>query len=141
MLDRMTRRCWLRALLSLTIAGCGGAGEPDRVTRTTPEVPPAAAPAPAPVTAAERRVIRGWSDEMRHGDVKAAAKYFSVPSQSVGVPDGGAELGSAHAVEEFNAAFPCGAKLLGVERATGHLIVADFVLTSRPGAECGPSEG
>ena len=132
----MTLRAWsVGALIALGLAtaGCGGSGSDPAASAPNP--------APAPVTAAEKRVIRGWSDEMRHGRVKAAARYFSVPSRSVGVPQGGADLASAREVEEFNDAFPCGAKLLRIARTAHNLVVADFELTDRPGGACGTSTG
>ena len=131
----MTLRSWsVGALIAvgLVTAGCGG---------SDPSAAKPKAPAGAPVTDAEERVIRGWSDEMRHGRVRAAAKYFSVPSRSVGVPQGGADLASAREVEEFNDAFPCGAKLLRVARTAHDLVIADFELTDRPGGDCGASAG
>ncbi|MBE2318327.1 hypothetical protein DVA67_020260 [Solirubrobacter sp. CPCC 204708] len=121
--------------LGLTISACGGSGEPDRFSLTTPK---GAAPEPqrAPVTDAERRVIRGWSAELQHGDVKAAAKYFSVPSEAVNLaPE--PELLTTGDVVKLNDSFPCGAKLIsGVERTVNQMLVADFEFVSRPGAEC-----
>ena len=120
--------------LGLVIAGCGGSSEPDRFGLTTPESPIAAAPERAPVTDAEKRVIRGWSDNLRHGDVQAAAKYFSVPAQvSISESD---ELDSARQVVDFNDSFPCGTKLLSVARTVDQLVLAVFELTDRPGGAC-----
>jgi hypothetical protein len=131
------RSRWLGAVvaLALVIAGCGGSSEPDRPRPTTPKSPPvAAAPERAPVTDAETRVIRGWSDELRHGDVQAAAKYFSVPARvSISESD---ELNSARQVVDFNDSFPCGARLLRVTRTVDHLVLAEFELTDRPGGAC-----
>ena len=128
--------------LGLAIAACGGSAEPDRLSLTTPRAPASSTPEPArtPVTDAEKRVIRGWADEMRRGRVAAAAKYFSVPSEIVNLPPKG-NLISSRQVEEFNDSMPCGAKLLGVQRTVSELVVADFELTNRPGAECGASAG
>jgi hypothetical protein len=119
----------------LVIAGCGGSSEPDRPRVTAPESPPvAAAPERAPVTDTEKRVIRGWSDKLRDGDVQAAAKYFSVPARvSISEAD---ELDSVRQVVDFNDSFPCGAKLLSVTRTVDHLVLADFELTDRPGGAC-----
>lgn len=123
--------------LGIVIAGCGGASEPDRFALTTPKSPASVAPAatPEPVTEAERRVISGWSEELRHGDVRAASKYFSVPSEIVNLPPKG-DLSSEREVLVFNESMPCGAKLLSVQRATGQLVLGDFELTDRPGGEC-----
>src|ERR1700754_3365725 len=128
MLERMTLRCrsmGALAALGLVIAGCGGSAEPDRFGLTTPKAA-VSTPAPAPqgerepVTDAEKRVIRGWSEKLRHGDVEAAAKYFSVPAQvSISESD---ELDSTRMVEDFNDSIPCGARLISVVRSVDQLV-------------------
>src|SRR4051794_39158498 len=93
------RSSWLLVVL---LAACGGA-KADRFDLKTPGVhtgvgpivtlapltptPTAtAAPTPKPpagakaVTKEEKRVIRGWADELRQGHVAAASRYFAVPS-------------------------------------------------------------
>jgi hypothetical protein len=35
---------------------------------------------PLRVTAEERRIIRAWSNELRHGHVDKASRYFAVPA-------------------------------------------------------------
>src|SRR4051812_7239035 len=91
------RRWWMIVALGCTVAACGTATDDSRFTLRTPgaepgapvkapaavpDVTPAATPGVIhkPVTAGERRVIRGWADELRHGRVDAAARYFAVPS-------------------------------------------------------------
>jgi hypothetical protein len=120
--------------LGLVIAGCGGSSQPDRFQLTTPRAPAAAVPERVPVTDAEKRVIRGWSDELRDGDVRAAAKYFSLPTHvSIAGSD---ELDSARQVLDFNDSFPCGTRLLSVARTVDQLVLAVFELTDRPGGAC-----
>src|SRR3954447_4360252 len=98
------KRVWLAvAALALALSACG-AEKPSRFDLRTPEantgaplaptpIPtpvPAETPTPTPtatpkpkrkpVTKTETAVIRGWSDELRHGRVTAATRYFAVPS-------------------------------------------------------------
>src|SRR4051812_23309173 len=56
------------------------------------------------------RVIKGWADELRAGDVSVASERFAVPSI---VQNGTAplRLTSRGQVEAFNQSLPCGAKL------------------------------
>src|SRR4051794_10346504 len=163
------RPWWASAAVALTVAACGA--EPDRYSlRTpgantgdpnvaplatttpgasvTPTPTPTATPKPkaakkAPVTKAEKRVIKGWSDQLRHGHVTAAARYFSLPSLvSDGTP-GFVVLDTLVDVKAFNAGLPCGAKLISTRRSSvEHFVVGTFKLTERPGpGECGPGTG
>jgi hypothetical protein len=140
---------WAIAALGLALAGCGSAAaEPDRFSLRTPAAhtgeaaTPAAAPQGSkPVTRAERLVIKGWSDSLRHGRVSAAARYFSVPSK---VSDDSANwlpLTTAAEVKAFNQGLPCGAKLMGVRRGPDDFVVGTFRLTERKGAGGGCGVG
>jgi hypothetical protein len=96
---------------------------------------PKSEPAPTRVTAEERRIIRGWSDALRHGHVAAASRYFGVPALVVN-PDQ-AILNSREAVQSWtNFALPCGAKLLTTRRGEAGTVIATFRLTERPGGSC-----
>src|SRR3954454_6057246 len=94
----MTLRASGLVALALAFAACGGSG-PDRFSLKTPgahtgvgPIVTLAAPTPAPkasptpaakrqkVTREEKRIIRAWSEQLRHGHVAAAARYFAVPS-------------------------------------------------------------
>lgn len=85
-------------------------------------------------------MIDGWSDELRGGDVEAAADYWRIPSVAQnGTPP--LDLVSRRDVIAFNEALPCGAVLTRAE-TEGEFVVATFELTERPGAgECGPGTG
>ena len=104
----------------------------------TPTPTPQATPKPegGPVTSDEKRVIRGWSDELRHGHVVAASRYFTVPSVVSNSGIDSATLSTRADVKEFNDGFPCGAKLVKVRRSVNHFVIGTFTLTERPGKKC-----
>jgi hypothetical protein len=157
------RRVWLAvAAFALTVAACGSE-EPSRFDLVTPEAntgapreptpeptpvpkttptPEPTAPKRKPVTKTERAVIKGWADELRHGRVTAATRYFAVPTLvSNGDPDW-IPLTSRADVKKFNRTLPCGAKLIRTRRSTDDFVVGVFRLTERPGAgECGTGTG
>lgn len=141
----MTRRRWLGALaaLGLLVAGCGESAkrEPQQLALKPSATPSATPDRRLPVTDAERRVIRGWADELRHGDVRAAARYFSVPSEVVNLQPQPLELNSARRVVDFNDSLPCGAEVVRIIRTVSHLVVGEFELTDRPGGDCGSAAG
>jgi hypothetical protein len=157
----MRRRPWALAALGLVLVACGGESQPDRFDLRTPGAETGAAltptpeatatpratatpeptPKPRPITSAERRIVRGWSDALRHGHVEDAASYFSVPSLAVNpVP---AFLETQSDVEDFNRGLPCGAKLVKLRRSMqAKFIIGIFRLTERPGAgKCGTGTG
>jgi hypothetical protein len=155
----MVSRSCLGLVAVLALAACGGSTDrldlktPGAHPGTLPEAtlapPPTATPTPKPkhkpkpkparISAAERHVIKGWSEALRHGHVIAAARYFSIPSVvQNGFP---AFLTSRAEVRQFNRGLACGAKLLSVRRGAAHAVLATFRLTSRPGAECGTGKG
>ena len=116
-------------------------------TTASPTPTPTKAKTPAakrkPVTAAEKKVIKGWSEQLRHGHVTAAARYFSLPTLVSNATPGWLVLETLDAVKEFNAALPCGAKLISTRRsAVDTFVVGTFKLTERPGAgSCGAGTG
>src|SRR5689334_7518185 len=133
---------WAIAGVALVLAGCGStAKQPDRFDLTTPDSHPGdpvptrtPAPTPEPVTAAEKRVIKGWADSLRHGQVNAASAYFDIPSAVSNNEPGLVQLDTVAKVREFNATLPCGAKLLRTRRATDGFVVGEFRLTERKNA-------
>jgi hypothetical protein len=85
-------------------------------------------------TAFERsvNVIKGWSNALRTGHVRAAAGYFQIPSVFVNGPEDEFVLHSLRAVEVVNRLLPCGAEYVSATRR-GPYINALFKLTDRPG--------
>ncbi len=161
MLSVVRRPAWALAALALLLCACGSSG-PGRLTLRTPDAntgdpvakfpltnptpTPTASPSPTPapqggpVTSEEKRIIRGWSDELRHGHVTAASRYFDVPS--VVSNGGGADkLASKADVMEFNSTLTCGAKLVKTRRSVHHFVIGTFELTERPGGTCGTGTG
>lgn len=85
-------------------------------------------------------VIREWADQLRAGDVEAAAERFEIPATvQNGTPP--LRLINRDEVIAFNESLPCGAELTEAERS-GRFVVATFELTERPGpGECGSGVG
>lgn len=89
-----------------------------------------------PAGGPEIRVIRGWADALRRGDVRRAATYFAVPSQMINGTASGQgvliRIRSRHDALLANESLPCGAKLLTAVQHGG-FVDAQFELTGRPG--------
>ncbi len=151
------RPWWAITALALVFGACG-ADEPDRFELRTPGSHPgepvAAVPAtptptptasPKPVTQAEKRVIKGWSDTLRRGRVVAAARYFTVPAyiSNNSAATNFQTLPTKAAVEEFNRTLNCGSKLLRTRRGPDGFVVGIFELTERKtkGDSCGAAIG
>jgi len=117
---------------AVLLGGCGGGAsgaDSGPAARTT------TAPAPSLAGGARARVVRGWSDTLRHGDIRGAAGYFALPSVvSNGTPP--LAVRNRDQAVTFNRALPCGSRL---ERtlSRGRYIVGVFRLTDRtgPGAQ------
>jgi hypothetical protein len=129
--------------LALTLSACGGDA---RKLPTTPPPPKeatsAAKPSPTrdPASAEDVAVIKAWSDQLRRGHVKAAARYFALPA-IVSNGTGPLKLTKRAHVEFFNRALPCGARFKEAVD-TGAFVVATLVLTERPGrGKCGSGVG
>ena len=129
----MVPRWCLLAGLALALGGCG---DDARKAKTPP--PPkhaeAARPAPArdPAAKGDVAVIKGWSDALRHGHLKEAARYFALPALvSNGPPT--YRLRKRKEVVLWNRLLPCGARFKEAVD-TGAYVVATFVLTNRRGA-------
>ena len=161
---RMPRDGWLTAAVTALVVGAaacgGGGGEDDDGPRaaTTPSatakpatpdatVEPESTPEPdsepksAPPDPADVRIVRAWADTLRRGDVRAAARYFAIPSLvSNGTPP--IKLETRAEAEFFNETLPCGAKLIDADPAPHGFFIATFRLTERPGpGECGSGTG
>jgi hypothetical protein len=144
------------AALGLVVAACGST-KPNRLDLTTPgahtgdPLPAATAtatatpeatskPSAGKVTAAEKRIIKGWSDSLRQGRVEAASRYFQIPVLISNNTPGYIILGTQDEVMEFNRTLPCGAKLISTKK-DGRRIIATFELTERTGGACGSGVG
>jgi hypothetical protein len=118
------------ALIAVTgAAGCGGGDGDDDSEEIS---------GGADSTAVE--VIEDWANDLRGGDLEAAADHFKVPSiaQNGTAP---IPLETRGQVLAFNASLPCGAELTEAE-GHGRFTIATFELTERPGAgECGSGVG
>ncbi len=117
------------AVLALAVlaaaTGCGGSGG-----GTTSE--PAA-------DSGDVAVIEGWTKALASGDERAAAGYFAIPSTA----ENGTLLTKIESRADaiaFNRSLPCGAEVVSA-RTTGELTTATFLLTDRPGGDCGAGAG
>jgi hypothetical protein len=152
---------WAIAGLALVLAGCGSTAEPSRLDLTTPGVhtgepipsatatpegsgtaTPKATPAVKPVTSAEKRVIKGWSDRQRRGDMTEASRYFSVPALISDADQGELFLSTPGEVKKFNSSLKCATKLMGTRRGAKGFAVGIFMLSERKGqTKCGVDAG
>jgi hypothetical protein len=146
-------------------AGCGAGSSvlrssthAVRRTITSPATPaplinpdqplPTPGPTGIPPAAGAVSVIRAWSNALRQGDIRGAARYFALPSVMVNGTDtsGGAleiTIATAAEAEAANATLPCGARLISADQR-GRYINALFRLTGRPGlggTDCGGGVG
>jgi hypothetical protein len=141
------RRSWIALLAVIGLAGCGGMSDDERFSLTTPgtddlvvrEVEGSAKPPPSKPTRAEVRVIRGWADALRAGEVNRAAAFFAIPARVLDGTNPLRELPNLTAVREFNRGLPCGAQLVETERGEGKFVIATFRLTKRSGPGAAPS--
>lgn len=119
----------LAVITILALAGCGGSSQSSQSSTV-----------PGGADADAVRVIKDWVDELRAGDVQAAADRFQIPAiVQNGTP--ALRLTSRSEVIGFNESLPCGARLVRAE-TRGRFIVATFVLTERPGpGQCGAGVG
>jgi hypothetical protein len=117
------------AAIAAAALGCGGGDDGSDSNEI---------PGGADSEAAE--VIRDWADDLRGGDLDAAADHFRLPSLAQnGTPP--IQLSTRGEVRAFNASLPCGAELTEAEQH-GRFTIATFELTERPGAgECGTGVG
>jgi hypothetical protein len=117
----------IAALGLLTLAGCGGSSS------ETTSIPGGA-------EADSVKVIKDWADDLRAGNISAAADHFVVPSLvQNGTPP--IQLANRNQVIQFNQSLPCGAELTRAEQH-GRFVIATFRLTERPGpGRCGAGVG
>ena len=90
-------------------------------------------------------MIRAWSDALRRGDVRTAARYFALPSVMVNGPDSNGNavvivIRTRVEAQGANESLPCGAIFVSADQR-GHFVNALFRLTERPGPGEGCSSG
>jgi hypothetical protein len=103
---------------------------------------PTPAPTGIPAANASVRVVRAWSSALARGDVRAAARYFALPSLMINGLDPAGDMvlltirTRAEAVAA-NAGLPCGARFISADQR-GRYVNALFQLTNRagPGGGC-----
>jgi hypothetical protein len=137
-----------RSALSTPSSTRHGHGQPTNKGGANPQATiPAPSPTGVPAATGSVRVIRAWSGALARGDVRAAARYFALPSEMINGPDAAGDLvlltirTRAEAVAA-NAALPCGARFISADQR-GRYVNALFRLTNRrgPGSGCGPGIG
>jgi hypothetical protein len=149
--DNEGTRPFLAAVVAaLTLTACGGSDTAKESTRasTNQAGSPAAGvdpgqdysnyypPGTHPASKQAVAVITGWSDELRAGHVKRAARFFDIPVivQNATPP---IRLDTRKEVLAFNETLPCGAHIVKTIAGKTYT-VATFVLTERPGSPgCG----
>lgn len=144
----MRRRIPFALLAALGVAALGCGSDPEaRFGLTTPPAERGGVALKATPTPSAKRqhkptqreaerlrpVIAGWANALRHGDVARAAGYFALPA--IVQQTDKLQLATREDARTFNAALPCGARLLDVQH-DGRFIVGTFRLTDRPGQSC-----
>ncbi len=148
---------WLGGVVVVALlGGCGSGDGSASVTHSTatrataaPNIPLTIPdPGPTRITAnpGAVRVIRLWADDLRRGDVRAAARWFALPSVMINGGAGDVSVSRIHTIREAQAAnetLPCGAKFLSADMR-GRYVNALFELTGRSGpggTSCGGGAG
>ena len=152
----------IAVMTTVVLAGCGsgeaggggtkghGAPAPTASVQTAPTTPgrgprvetiPAPGPTGVPADPADVAVIRAWSNALRRGDVRGAARYFALPSVMINGPDSEGNaivitIRTRAQAEAADASLPCGARFISADQR-GRYVNARFRLTDRPG----PGEG
>jgi limonene-1,2-epoxide hydrolase len=142
------RRIAAALVVIALLAGCGRAAKTTTTVADPPPAPqrseldpPASIPdrATGPATKEARQVITAWLRALRRGDVQRAARYFALPSKF----QNSTPVLTVHTKREriaVNLSLPCGAKAREMGAAGVYTIVT-FVLTKRPGGNCGTGVG
>jgi hypothetical protein len=132
----MRRVASLLAAVTVAVAGCGSG--------TSVLLHGSRRRASAGASDPADKVIRGWADALRGGDVRGAARYFQIPSVFFAGDGPPLRIRSHAQAEAVNAALPCGAKLISTHRI-GRYVNALFRLTDRSGrggqGGCGSGAG
>jgi hypothetical protein len=124
------------------VAGCGSGGVGARSGQQATVARGGVRSDPAAVS-----VIRAWARALRRGDVRAAARYFALPSVFANGVQGNGEvpvivIRTERQAEQVNESLPCGALLISAAQ-DGPYVNVRIRLTARagPGAGCGAGTG
>jgi len=129
----------LALLAALAAFGCGS-GDTEPTSTGTGEAGGAAGePDVASADADDVEVISAWTEALAGGDVEGAADFFALPSIAENGPLRTRITDRDDAIA-FNESLPCGAELVSAETEDG-LTTANFLLTDRPGGDCGAGTG
>jgi limonene-1,2-epoxide hydrolase len=89
--------------------------------------------------ASPESVARAWSAALNRNDDRTAAKLFAHDAQIV--QGGILKLRSQEDARSWNAALPCGGRIVSVEQIAANQVLVVFHLTERPHHICdGPGE-
>ncbi len=124
------------AFAAIAVTACGGDDDPPADIAAGME---STDDATANADPGDLEVIEGWSEALADGDVEGAAGYFAIPSTAVNGPVA-IEIESRRDAVAFNESLPCGAEVISAE-TDGDVTVATFVLSDRPGGDCGSGSG
>jgi hypothetical protein len=150
--DRLMARArttaWSAVVLALALssAACGSTsllGSGHSATSRTRASPARAGRSAHPAPAGAVGVIKRWAIALQRGDVRAAARYFEIPSVFIDGPGPAVTIHSLSQAEAVNEALPCGAKFISAAQR-GPFVNVLFKLTARPGpggSNCGSGAG
>jgi hypothetical protein len=128
------------ALTLATLAGCGDTEDEPESSATGSDTAAASEGIAGDADPEAVKVISMWSQELRRGDIGAAAELFAIPSLAENPPIR-IRIESKSDARSFNALLPCGGRLIRAE-GEGKVTTATFRLTERPGAgQCGDGTG
>jgi hypothetical protein len=164
---RNARVAGIAAVAAVVIGGCGSgsgsgsggahhaahktshaASAPSQTAPTRTTTLPSPGPTRIPADPTAVRVIQGWANALRNGDLLLAAHYFALPSEMVngGGANGVVVVFRIHTIAQAvyaNATLPCGATFLSADRR-GRFVNALFRLSGRRGpggTSCGAGAG
>ena len=130
---------------ALALSACGGSGEDPRLGLVTPPEYRGAKPIETPSATLDRPVgerderrlrpvMEAWAAALRRDDSPGAARFFALPALIYQPSRGPMTLVDTRAITAFNAALPCGAKLVASTHR-GRYVIGTFALTDRYGRD------
>ena len=142
----------LVGLTAVTAAAGCGSDPAERFALHTPPVHRSAGPLPEvraqqlraaraaaahPTRADARPLLRAWASAVSHDASRRAARLFALPAVvSISTEE---TLETLRDARDFNAALPCGTRLLEIQ-PHGRFVIGRFALTKRPKHRC-PARG